>query len=152
MKETTRTPRSGRPNSHVLIRAKRSTLDSRALPLSRNETIGYRPSRPLNRNETVRPRDRARKRPLRQRPPNRETLSDCYYHEEASAWAPHGPSNRTGPGTEHDSGEPFSIRPFRLGGLICCRPLSHCLTQRQYRSPPVRPQSPQRSLDSRRQH
>ena len=52
----------GRPSSHVPIRAERSTPDSHALPLGRDET--------------VRPRDRARSRPLRQRPLNRETLND----------------------------------------------------------------------------
>ena len=62
MKETLRTPRNGRPNSRLLMRAERSTLDGRALPLSRNET--------------VRPRDRARKQPPWQRSLNRETLSD----------------------------------------------------------------------------
>lgn len=54
--------RSGRPSSHAPIRAERSTLYSQALPLSRNET--------------VRPRDRARSRPLRQRPLNREAPSN----------------------------------------------------------------------------
>ena len=49
----------GRPSSHAPIRAERPTLDSHALPPGRNET--------------VRPRDRARSRPLRQRPLNRET-------------------------------------------------------------------------------
>lgn len=57
--ETHRAPRSGRPNSHAPIQAERSTLDSRALPLSRNEAIRDRPNRPL-----------------RQRPLNRKTLSD----------------------------------------------------------------------------
>lgn len=47
----------GRPSSHVPLRAERSTLGSHTLPLSQNETI--------------RPQDRARRRPL-----NKETLSD----------------------------------------------------------------------------
>lgn len=80
----------GRPSSHVPIRPERPTTDSYALPPGRNET--------------VRPQDRTRSRPL------------------------------------------------RLDGLICCRPLSHRLTQRQYHSPPVRPQSPQSSPGPRRQH
>ena len=51
-------PRGARhPSSHVPIRAEQYTLDSRALPLSRNETIGGRPNGPLS-------------RPLRQRTPN----------------------------------------------------------------------------------
>lgn len=54
--------RRGGGNSHTPIRAKRSTLDSHTLPLGRDET--------------VRPRDKARSRPLRQRPLNRETLND----------------------------------------------------------------------------
>ena len=54
--------RSGRPSSHVPIRAERPTTDSYALPLGWDETVG--------------PRDRARNRPLRQRPLNRETLSN----------------------------------------------------------------------------
>mgnify|MGYP001745176141 CR=1 FL=1 len=33
----------------------------------------------------------------------------CYYYEEASAWAPRDPSNRTDPGAGHGSGEPFSM-------------------------------------------
>lgn len=45
-------------------------------PLGRNKTIGDRPNRPLSQNGTVRPRDRARNRTLRDRPLNRETLSD----------------------------------------------------------------------------
>lgn len=58
---------SRRPSSHIPIRAERSAPDSHALPLGRDETI--------------RPRDRARnrplrQRPLRQRPLNRETPSD----------------------------------------------------------------------------
>lgn len=44
---------SGRPGSHAPIRAERSTLDSHALPLGRNKTIWSR-----------------------EKPPNRETLSD----------------------------------------------------------------------------
>lgn len=52
-------PRRGHPSSHVPIRAERSTLDSHALQLSRDETIGDRPNRPL-----------------RQRPLNREALGD----------------------------------------------------------------------------
>lgn len=36
-----------------------------------------------------------------------------------------------------------------MGRLVCCQPLSHRLTQRQYRSPPARPQSPQPSPDPR---
>lgn len=60
--ETLRAPRSGHLSSRIPIRAERSTLHSRAPPLGRNET--------------VRPRARARSRPLRQRPLNRETLSD----------------------------------------------------------------------------
>lgn len=59
---TTEETRRGRPSSHVPIRTERSTLDSHTLPLGRDET--------------VRPHDRARSRPLRQRPLNRETLSD----------------------------------------------------------------------------
>lgn len=76
MEETLRALRNGRPNSHVLIRAERSAFYSRALPLGLNKTIGYRPNRPPSRNETIRPRDRAWSRPLRQGPLNRETLSD----------------------------------------------------------------------------
>lgn len=69
MKET----RSGRPSSHVPIRAERSTPYGRTLPLGRHPTRGgVRRSR----NETVRPRDRARSRPLQQRPLNRKTPSD----------------------------------------------------------------------------
>lgn len=68
--------RRGGPSSHTPIRAERSTLYGRALPLGRDETIGYRPNRPLSRNKAVRPRDRTRSRPLRQRPLNRKTLSD----------------------------------------------------------------------------
>ena len=60
--KTLRSPRSEHLSSHAPIRAKRSAPYSRALPLSQNETI--------------RPRDRARSRPLRQGPLNRETLSD----------------------------------------------------------------------------
>lgn len=60
--EATQASRSGRPNSHAPIRAERPTTDSYALPLGRDET--------------VRPRDRAQGRPLRQRPLNRETLTD----------------------------------------------------------------------------
>ena len=55
-------PRNGHPNSHLPIRAKRSTPDSQALPPSRNETI--------------RPHPGARSRPLRQRTPNRCALSN----------------------------------------------------------------------------
>lgn len=76
MKETLQATRSGRPSSHVSIRAERSTPDSRTPPLGRNETIRYRPNRPLSRNETIRPRDRAQNRTLRDGPLNRETLSD----------------------------------------------------------------------------
>nr|DAM57411.1 MAG TPA: hypothetical protein [Caudoviricetes sp.] len=65
--------RDERGSSHVPIRAKRSTLDSHTLPLSRNKTVGGRPNRLLGRNKAIRPRDRARSRPLRQRPPNRKT-------------------------------------------------------------------------------
>lgn len=54
--------RRGRPSSHAPIRAGRTNLGSRPPPLGRNEA--------------VRPRDRARSRPLRQRPLNRETLSE----------------------------------------------------------------------------
>ena len=54
--------RGRHPSSHVPVRAERPTLDSHTLPLSRNET--------------VRPRDRAQSRPLRQRPLNGKTLSD----------------------------------------------------------------------------
>ena len=68
--------RGGRPSSHVPIRAERPTLDSHTLPPSRNETIGDRVNLPLNRNKTIRPRDEAWSRTLRQRPLNRETLSD----------------------------------------------------------------------------
>ena len=42
----------------------------------RDETIGYRPNRPLSRNETIRPRPGAWSRPLRQRSLNREAPSD----------------------------------------------------------------------------
>lgn len=45
-------------------------------PLGRDETIGDRLNRPLSRNETVRPRDRAQSRTLRDRPLNRKTLND----------------------------------------------------------------------------
>lgn len=55
-------PKSGHPSSHTPIRAERSTPNNSALPLDRDETI--------------RPRDGARSRPLRQRPLNRETLND----------------------------------------------------------------------------
>lgn len=54
--------RQGGGSSHIPIRAEQSTPHSHALPPSRNET--------------VRPQDKARSRPLRQRPLNRETLSD----------------------------------------------------------------------------
>lgn len=64
------------PSSHAPIRAERSTLYSRAPPLSRNETIGDRLNRPPDRNEAVRPRDGTPSRPLWQWPLNRETLSD----------------------------------------------------------------------------
>lgn len=63
-------------SSHVPIRAKRSALYSRTHPPGRDETIGYRLNRPPGRDETIRPQDRARSRPLRQRPLNRETLND----------------------------------------------------------------------------
>lgn len=69
-------PRSEHPSSHPPIRAKRSAPDSRALPLSRKETIRDRPNRQLGRNKTIRPRDRVQRRTLQPRPPNRETLSD----------------------------------------------------------------------------
>lgn len=39
MEETLRAARSGRPSSHVPIRAERLTPDSHALPLGRNETV-----------------------------------------------------------------------------------------------------------------
>lgn len=68
--------RGGHPSSHVPIRAERPTTDSHALPLSRDETI--------------RPRNKARSRTLRQRPLNRETLSDRL--------APPAPPQRT---TDH---------------------------------------------------
>lgn len=70
------TLRSGRPSSHTLIRAERSTLDSQTLPLGRNETIRDGPNRLRSRNEIVRPRDRVRNRSLRQRPPNRKALGN----------------------------------------------------------------------------
>lgn len=54
--------RSGRPSSHAPIRTERPTLHSHTLPPGRDETI--------------RPRDRARSRPLRQRRLNRKTLND----------------------------------------------------------------------------
>lgn len=54
--------RYGEGGSHTPIRAERSTPGSRTPPLGRNKT--------------VRPRDRARSRTLRQRPLNRETLND----------------------------------------------------------------------------
>lgn len=54
--------RSGHPSSHIPTRAKPSTLDSRTLPLRRDETI--------------RPRPGEWSRPLRERLLNRETLSD----------------------------------------------------------------------------
>ena len=71
--ETLRAPRSGRPTSHVPIRAERSTPYSQSLPCSGRPTRGgVRRSR----NETVWPQDRARSRTLRDRPLNRKTLSD----------------------------------------------------------------------------
>lgn len=122
--ETLRAPRSGRPSSHIPIRAERSTLNSHALP--------------LDRNEGVRPPGGARSRPLRQRPLNGETLGDrpapltvsqrttnhpeqtierskhdsqtqCqyYYHEEASARAPRDQSSRTSQEVEYGSEDPF---------------------------------------------
>lgn len=69
-------PKNGYPSSHTPIRAKRSTPNNRAPLLSRNKTIGDRPNRQLGRNKTIRPRDRARRRPPQPRQPNRETLSD----------------------------------------------------------------------------
>ena len=68
--------RSGRPSSHTPIRAERSTLDSHTLPPSRDEAVGDGLNGPPSRDETVRPRDRAQSRPPRERPLNRETLSD----------------------------------------------------------------------------
>lgn len=58
----TKETRNGRPSSHAPIRAERPTLNGHAFPLGQDEA--------------VRPRDRCRSRPLRQRPLNRETLSD----------------------------------------------------------------------------
>lgn len=69
-------PKSGYPSSHTPIRAKRSAPNSRALPLSRNETIRDRPNRQLGRNKTIRPRRRVQSRTLQNGPLNRETLSD----------------------------------------------------------------------------
>ena len=63
-------------SSHVPIQAERSTLYSQAPPLGRSETTGDGLGRPLGRNEAVRPRDGAGRRPLRERPLNREALSD----------------------------------------------------------------------------
>lgn len=60
--------RSRRPNSRLLIRAERSTLDSHAPPLSRDETIGGELNWLLGQNEAIWPRGGARYRPLRQRP------------------------------------------------------------------------------------
>lgn len=68
--------RRGGDGSHAPTRAERPTHSSRTPPLGRNQTIGYRTHRPLSRDKTVRPRDRAQSRPLPQRPLNRETLND----------------------------------------------------------------------------
>lgn len=64
---------------HVPIRAERPARRGQPLPCNGRPTSGdaYRSRNgPLGRNETIRPQDRARSRPLRQRPLNRETLSD----------------------------------------------------------------------------
>ena len=50
----------------------RRGLDRDGPPI-RNETIRNRLNRTLNRNETIRPRDGAHSRTLRERPPNRKT-------------------------------------------------------------------------------
>ena len=60
--DTSPTEETRESSSHVPIRAERSTPSSHALPPDRDETI--------------RPRYMAWSRPLRQRPLNRETLSD----------------------------------------------------------------------------
>lgn len=69
-------PKSGYPRSRTPIRAKWPAPNSRALPLSRNETIGDRPNRQPGRNKTIRPRRRVRSRTPQNGPLNRETLSD----------------------------------------------------------------------------
>lgn len=111
-------------------------------------TIRDGPDRPLSRNETVRPQNGARSRPLQQKPLKSPwDQRQCCYYEGANAWAPHDPSSRTGREAEHDSEDPFSVEPFTLGILVCCWPLLHRLTQRQYHASPVCSQSLQSSPD-----
>lgn len=165
-------------SSHVPIRAQRSTLDNHTLPPSQDETI--------------RPRDGVRDRPL-----NRETLSDRLAPLAIPQQATNHPEQPVERGEQNGEARPedddarpddeplhhetdrarasmttmrksmlgahtaravkrtrkrntaakshFQCDLSSWGGVICCRPLSHRLTQRQYHAPPVRSQSPRPS-------
>ena len=80
--------RSGRPSSHAPIRAKRSTTDSHAFPLSRNKA--------------VRPLSGARGRTLRQKLLNRETLSNRLAPPPVPQQTPNHPEQTIERG-KHDS-------------------------------------------------
>ena len=62
MEGTLRAPRSGRPSSHALIQAERSTPENYMLPLSRNKTIATTMRKPAPGARTARLVERTRKR------------------------------------------------------------------------------------------